>query len=100
MAACAIKHSQMFMYGVTETMCSLLDKAPIISAGSALAFGIGYLVAGSAAAYTAAKVSCCFLSVFYGLGHPEVVAGISTSSEKFFRLMGNITPLLVPPLFF
>ncbi|MDP1608076.1 MAG: hypothetical protein Q8L98_02035 [Chlamydiales bacterium] len=100
MAACAIKHSQTYMYGFTETMNSLLEKAPIILVGSALATGIGYLAAGSPAAYTAAKVSFCLLSVFYGLGHPEVVAGISTSSEKSFRLAGNITPLLIPPFFF
>lgn len=97
----AIGPSQAFIYGVKETMNSAVKKAPVILGVSAVAAGIGYVVAGSAAAYTTAKISSCVLLALYGgIGHPAIVGGISTPSELAFRFVGNITPLVLPPLFF
>ena len=100
MTSSIIQNSQAYVFGIRETMNTLLEKAPVILIGSALITGIGFLAAGSAAAYIAAKISYCLLSVFYGRGHPEVVAGINTPPEVVFRIIGNITPLVIPPLFF
>ena len=95
MITCAIRHLEAFSSGVEETMTTLLVKAPVISVGTALSAGIGYLAAGSLAAYTAAKVCCCLLSVFYGLCHPQIAM-----PETTFRFAGNIAPILIPPIFF
>jgi hypothetical protein len=92
MTTCAIRS---LTYGIKETTTSLIKKAPVILAGTVLAAGVGYLTAGSAAAYLAAKISYCLLSVWYSLGYPDVVTEIRTPSETAFRFVGNITPLAI-----
>ncbi|NGX48072.1 MAG: hypothetical protein K1000chlam3_01460 [Chlamydiae bacterium] len=89
---------QAYQYGLTEVLKSLVKKSPVIMLGTGVASGIGFLVAGTPAAIIAAKITCCSLSLFYGIGHPEAVSGI-TSEVTMFRAMGNLTPIILMPFF-
>ncbi len=100
MAANVVHYPGIYMYGMWETVGSLLVHSPAILLGCLVCAHIGHLAAGSAAAFTAEKIAYCVLSVFYGMGHPYVVSGITTSTDQTVRFLGNITPLVIPPLFF
>lgn len=94
----AVRAFQAYEFGVHETLDSLVEKSPVILASTVLIGGIGYLIGGTLASIVAAKIAFCCLSAFYGLGHPEFIQGINPATDRTFRLMGNLTPILVFPL--